>query len=71
MVKKSRKAKNRNSDFQKVKFKVGRKLQKADNETTTSFKTRGIHLKEQLSSVKKDSNVATTKRKQTFLVNYL
>lgn len=36
--------KKKNQDFQKVKLKVGRKLQKADNVTNASFKTRSVQV---------------------------
>jgi pre-rRNA-processing protein IPI1 len=39
---KSRKKKNSQKDFQKVKLKVGKKLKKADNVTNASFQTRTI-----------------------------
>lgn len=40
--------KKKNADFQKVKLKVGRRLPKGQNETTTSFKSRTIHVVQQL-----------------------
>jgi len=40
-------------DFQKVKFKVGKKLPKAENITSTAFKSKSIIVKEQL----KDTSV--------------
>ncbi|KAM4581153.1 testis-expressed protein 10 homolog [Odontesthes bonariensis] len=51
------KKKKRQDDFQKVKLKVGKKKPKADNATNTSFRTRGIHLPEQL---KRDTSGPTT-----------
>ncbi|KAG7242037.1 hypothetical protein INR49_024082 [Caranx melampygus] len=53
------KKKKRQDDFQKVKLKVGKKKPKADNATNTSFRTKGIHLSEQL---KRDSSGPTTHR---------
>ncbi|XP_034030783.1 testis-expressed protein 10 homolog [Thalassophryne amazonica] len=53
------KKKRRQDDFQKVKLKVGKKKPRADNATNTSFRTKGIHLPEQL---KRDSNGPTTHR---------
>ncbi|KAM6910385.1 testis-expressed protein 10 homolog isoform 1-T2 [Xenentodon cancila] len=53
------KKKKRQDDFQKVKLKVGKKKPKADNATNTNFRTRGIHLPEQLS---RDSSGPTTHR---------
>lgn len=35
-------------DFQKVKFKVGKKLPKAENVTSTAFRSKAIVIKEQL-----------------------
>ncbi|CAL4108262.1 unnamed protein product [Meganyctiphanes norvegica] len=49
------------ADFQKVKFKVGKKLAKAQNETKTDFKARKIILKEQL--VKKPTEGLVTKKR--------
>lgn len=40
--------KNRQKDFQKVKFKVGKKLPKGDNVTNLSFKTRQIKLTQRI-----------------------
>lgn len=53
------KRKKRQDDFQKVKLKVGKKKPKADNATNTSFRSKGIHLPEQL---KKDTSGPTTHR---------
>ncbi|KAM3873626.1 testis-expressed protein 10 homolog [Diretmus argenteus] len=53
------KKKKRQDDFQKVKLKVGKKKPKADNATNTNFRTKGIHLSEQL---KKDTSGPTTHR---------
>ncbi|XP_013860196.1 testis-expressed protein 10 homolog [Austrofundulus limnaeus] len=53
------KKKKRQDDFQKVKLKVGKKKPKADNATNTNFRTRGIHLSEQL---KRDTSGPTTHR---------
>nr|XP_015212683.1 PREDICTED: testis-expressed sequence 10 protein [Lepisosteus oculatus] len=44
------KKRKRQDDFQKVKLKVGKKKPKPDNVTNVSFKTKGIHLPEQLKS---------------------
>lgn len=43
---KSKKKKQKDLDFQKVKLKVGRKLKKDDNETKAEFKSRKIVIKE-------------------------
>ncbi|XP_029360486.1 testis-expressed protein 10 homolog [Echeneis naucrates] len=53
------KKKKRQDDFQKVKLKVGKKKPKADNATNTNFRTKGIHLSEQL---KRDTSGPTTHR---------
>ncbi|XP_020507595.1 testis-expressed protein 10 homolog [Labrus bergylta] len=53
------KKKKRQDDFQKVKLKVGKTKPKAVNATNTSFRTKGIHLSEQL---KKDTSGPTTHR---------
>ncbi|XP_067365740.1 testis-expressed protein 10 homolog isoform X2 [Channa argus] len=53
------KKKKRQDDFQKVKLKVGKKKPRADNATSTGFRTKGIHLPEQL---KKDTSGPTTHR---------
>lgn len=49
----------RQDDFQKVKLKVGKKKPKADNATNVSFRSKGIHLPEQL---KRDESGPTTHR---------
>ncbi|XP_047454705.1 testis-expressed protein 10 homolog isoform X2 [Mugil cephalus] len=53
------KKKKRQDDFQKVKLKVGKKKPKADNATNTNFRSKGIHLPEQL---KRDTSGPTTHR---------
>lgn len=53
------KKKKRQDDFQKVKLKVGKTKPKADNATNTNFRTKGIHLTEQL---KRDTSGPTTNR---------
>lgn len=53
------KKKKRQDDFQKVKLKVGKTKPKADNATNTNFRTKGIHLTEQL---KRDTSGPTTHR---------
>uniref|UniRef100_A0A1A7WYF5 Testis expressed 10 n=1 Tax=Iconisemion striatum TaxID=60296 RepID=A0A1A7WYF5_9TELE len=53
------KKKKRQDDFNKVKLKVGKKKPKADNATNINFRSRGIHLREQL---KRDINGPTTHR---------
>lgn len=54
------KKRQRDTDFQKVKLKVGKKKPRADNETNTNFKTRAITVPEQL---KATGSQPTTKRK--------
>jgi hypothetical protein len=66
MAKTSRKKKNEKKDFQKVKFKVGKKLPTADNVTNVSFKSKGIRIKEQL---KTDAAQPSNKRKQNINVS--
>lgn len=53
------KKKKRQDDFQKVKLKVGKTKPKADNATNTNFRSKGIHLSEQL---KRDTSGPTTHR---------
>uniref|UniRef100_A0A3B4B8N0 Uncharacterized protein n=1 Tax=Periophthalmus magnuspinnatus TaxID=409849 RepID=A0A3B4B8N0_9GOBI len=53
------KKKKRQDDFQKVKLKVGKKKPRADNATNTSFRSKGIHLPDQL---KRDTSGPTTHR---------
>ncbi|XP_061186098.1 testis-expressed protein 10 homolog [Saccostrea echinata] len=52
--------KKKNQDFQKVKLKVGRKLQKADNVTNASFKTRSVQVVQHIKTG--DGNQPTTRR---------
>ncbi|XP_066483185.1 testis-expressed protein 10 isoform X1 [Tiliqua scincoides] len=47
-------------DFQKVKLKVGKKKPRLDNATITNFKTKAIHLPEQL---REDELLPTNNRK--------
>ncbi|XP_076137285.1 testis-expressed protein 10 homolog [Alosa pseudoharengus] len=49
----------RQDDFQKVKLKVGKKKPTPDNATNVSFRSKGIHLPEQL---KRDASGPTTHR---------
>ncbi|XP_072548337.1 testis-expressed protein 10 homolog [Salminus brasiliensis] len=53
------KKRKRQDDFQKVKLKVGKKKPKAENATDTNFRSRSIHLPEQL---KRDDSGPTTHR---------
>ncbi|XP_014666214.1 PREDICTED: testis-expressed sequence 10 protein homolog [Priapulus caudatus] len=61
MAKVSKKTKAKKKDFQKVKLKLGKKLPKSQNDTTTSFKSRAIQLKDQL---KQSKDEPQTHRKQ-------
>ncbi|XP_069769689.1 testis-expressed protein 10 homolog isoform X2 [Narcine bancroftii] len=54
------KKRKRQDDFQKIKLKVGKRKPRADNVTNTSFKTRAIHIQEQLKS---DDSLPTNYRK--------
>ncbi|GCC25048.1 hypothetical protein chiPu_0003453 [Chiloscyllium punctatum] len=54
------KKRKRQDDFQKVKLKVGKRKPKADNVTNTKFKTRAIHVPQQLKS---DASLPTNHRK--------
>nr|XP_048275841.1 testis-expressed protein 10 [Myodes glareolus] len=54
------KKRKRQDDFQKVKLKVGKKKPKLENATPTNFKTKAIHLPEQL---KEDRTLPTNNRK--------
>lgn len=62
MGKSSRKKKQKKSDFQKVKLKIGKKKPMPDNFTRTAFKSQSIQLKEQLQIFA--SSVPQTQRKQ-------
>lgn len=61
------KKKKRQDDFQKVKLKVGKTKPKADNATNTNFRSKGIHLTEQL---KRDTSGPTTHRQLGLNVSY-
>ncbi|KAJ7313512.1 hypothetical protein JRQ81_004949 [Phrynocephalus forsythii] len=52
--------KRKQEDFHKVKLKVGKKKPKLENATDTNFKTRSIHLPEQL---RQDGMLPTNNRK--------
>ncbi|KAM9675349.1 testis-expressed protein 10 isoform 3-T3 [Dama dama] len=54
------KKRKRQDDFQKVKLKVGKKKPRSENATLTNFKTKTIHLPEQL---KEDVTLPTNNRK--------
>lgn len=60
------KKRKRQDDFQKVKLKVGKKKPKLQNATPTNFKTKTIHLPEQL---KEDGTLPTNNRKLNIKVN--
>lgn len=66
MAKNKRKRKLKEQDFQKVKLKVGKKLQPAQNATDTSFKSRSIFIPTQL---QKDLE-PTNQRNQTLKVKW-
>ncbi|XP_061057081.1 testis-expressed protein 10 isoform X2 [Eubalaena glacialis] len=54
------KKRKRQDDFQKVKLKVGKKKPRLENATVTNFKTKTIHLPDQL---KEDGTLPTNNRK--------
>uniref|UniRef100_A0A8C5KXQ8 Testis-expressed protein 10 n=1 Tax=Jaculus jaculus TaxID=51337 RepID=A0A8C5KXQ8_JACJA len=54
------KKRKRQDDFQKVKLRVGKKKPRLENATATNFKTKAIHLPEQL---KEDRTLPTNNRK--------
>ena len=60
------KKRKRQDDFQKVKLKVGKKKPRSENSTLTNFKTKTIHLPEQL---KEDVTLPTNNRKLNIKVN--
>lgn len=62
------KKRKRQDDFQKVKLKVGKKKPKLENATVTNFKTKTIHLPEQL---KEDGALPTNNRKLNIKVNHI
>lgn len=56
-------------DFRKVKHKVGKKLPKAQNETSTDFQARSINLPNQ--SIKQDkAGAAVSERNLTLKVSH-
>jgi len=65
MAKNKRKRKLKEQDFQKVKLKVGKKLQPAQNATDTSFKSKSVFIPKQL---RKLDNEPTNQRNQTLKV---
>ena len=65
MAKNKRKRKLKEQDFQKVKLKVGKKLQPAQNATDTSFKSRSVFIPNQLHKL---DNEPTNQRNQTLKV---
>ena len=67
MGKSSRKNKEKKSDFQRVKLKVGKKKPMPDNFTSTAFKSQSILLKEQFREA--DSSLPQTQKKQTIQVS--
>jgi hypothetical protein len=54
-------AKSKNKDFQKVKFKVGKKIQKNANETKATFKAKTLILKQQFNEEKLSNNLNSAK----------
>ena len=67
MAKNKRKRKLKEQDFQKVKLKVGKKLQPAQNTTDTSFKSRSVFIPNQLQKL---DNEPTNQRNQTLKVRF-
>ena len=65
MAKNKRKRKLKEQDFKKVKLKVGKKLQPAQNATDTSFKSKSVFIPNQL---RKLDNEPTNQRNQTLKV---
>ena len=65
MAKNKRKRKLKEQDFQKVKLKVGKKLQPAQNATDTSFKSRSVFIPNQLQKLDSEP---TNQRNQTLKV---
>ncbi|XP_018025280.1 pre-rRNA-processing protein ipi1-like, partial [Hyalella azteca] len=63
MAKSQRSKREKQKDFVKKKVKVGKTLQKPQNETITTFKTRSILILEQLAEKEAGSNV--TKKRYT------
>ena len=63
----SKRKKQASKDFQKVKFKVGKKKPRGLNETVATFKTRSINIKEQLKT-RNDHQTSTIKKKLTLQV---
>lgn len=61
------KKRKRQDDFQKVKLKVGKKKPRLENATVTNFKTKTVHLPEQL---KEDVTLPTNNRKLNIKVNH-
>lgn len=60
------KKKKRQDDFHKVKLKVGKKKPKVENSTNVNFKSRSIHLPDQL---KRDDGGPTTHRQLSIKVH--
>lgn len=58
--------KKKNQDFQKVKLKVGRRLQKADNVTNASFKSRSVQVVQHIKTG--DGSEPTTRRNLNIMV---
>ena len=48
--------KKKHADFQKVKLKVGRKIQRATNETKTQFKVKSINIRSQFADSRQSSS---------------
>lgn len=67
MAKSSRARKEKKKDFIKKRIKVGKTLKKAQNETITTFKSRSIHIVEQL--VEKEAGANVTKKRYTMTVS--
>ena len=64
MAKSKKSKKLKEQDFKKVKLKVGKKLQPAQNATDTSFKSRSIFVPIQLNQTSEPTN----QRNQTLKV---
>lgn len=60
-------AKTKNKDFQKIKFKVGKKIQKNTNDTKAVFKAKTLVIKQQFKE-EKFTTSSSSQKNQTLKV---
>jgi pre-rRNA-processing protein IPI1 len=69
MGKTSESIKGKKKDFQKIKFKVGKKLNKNTNDTRTNFKAKTLIIKQQFHEEKDKDGLVSNKNLNWKVIN--